>query len=241
MQIYQTKLLNSFPCLKTYFTNRDDGNLAFHVGDKEERVVQNHKKLSKKLGYEYKNLVHMKQIHSNDVKIIERDDNFLNPPSCDALITNKKKKPLMVMVADCAPLLFYDDVTKTIAVAHAGRAGAFKNIVQKLVNSFVDDFHAKAENICVSVGANIKKCSYEVGEEIVKEAQNLHLSYAIEQRDAKYFLDINAILHAQLLEAGLQEKNIEFSPECSYCSENSYFSYRREKQTGRFAGVIFLT
>ncbi len=51
----------------------------------------------------------MNQIHSDIVKIVTSASNFQTPFTCDALITNKKNTPLMVMVADCAPILFYDD------------------------------------------------------------------------------------------------------------------------------------
>jgi polyphenol oxidase len=240
MKFYQSSLLKQFSNLSSLFTTKKSGNLAFHVGDDKERVILNHKELAKTLSYELRTLVHMKQIHSNRVHRVDENDNFENPQSCDALITDRKNTPLMVVVADCSPLLFYDAKQETIAVAHAGRAGAFSNIVQNVCESFKNDFHSDMRDIYVSVGPSIKECCYEVGREIYDEAKDLNLEYALKQQNNSYYLNISKILKTQLLAAGVEEKNIEFSDECSCCQSQKYFSYRAKKVTGRFAGVICL-
>nr|WP_321266543.1 peptidoglycan editing factor PgeF [uncultured Sulfurimonas sp.] len=249
MKIYQSKLLKPFKNLTHAFTTKHNGvsktpytslNLAFHVGDNSKDVIKNHKLLASEQNYDIKALIHMKQIHSDIVHIVDANDNFNNPPTCDALITNKTKTPLMVMVADCSPVLFYDDRKKVIAVAHAGRQGAFKNIVQNVINSFKDNYGSDAKDIYVSIGASIGVCCYEVGSEIYEEAKELNLSYAIKKKENSFYLDIAKILNKQLLASGIQEKNIEISRDCSSCKNNKYFSYRADKITGRFAGVIIL-
>jgi hypothetical protein len=240
MKIIQSKLLNQFVGITHGFTSKRNGNLAFHVGDDVQNVHNNHLLLAKEMQYEKESLLHMKQIHSNSVKIVNANSNFDTPLTCDALITDLKKRPLMVMVADCSPILFYDKVKKVIAVAHAGRAGAFHNIVGNVVASFVDNYDSNPSDIIVSVGASIGVCCYEVGEEIYTEAKELNLEYAVEKREKSYFLNIAKILKTQLLNANIEEKNIEFSEECSCCSSKKYFSYRAESQTGRFAGLIYL-
>ncbi|WP_373073327.1 peptidoglycan editing factor PgeF [Sulfurimonas sp.] len=231
MSLYQSKF---------FFTSKEDGNLAFHVGDDELKVINNHQILSLKHSYDLEKLVHMKQIHSDIVHIIDEKDNFENPPTCDALITNKKHTPLMVMVADCTPVLFFDEIKGVIAVAHAGRQGAFKNIVKNVLDSFVSDFNSDIKNIKVSIGASICTNCYEVGDEIDQEAKDLNLSYAIERIDEKFYLDVNKIILNQLHECGIKDQNIELTKKCSSCDEKEYYSYRREGQTGRFAGVIIL-
>ncbi|WP_297441414.1 peptidoglycan editing factor PgeF [Sulfurimonas sp.] len=231
MKFYQSLILN--------FSTKQNANLAFHVQDDPSTVIQNHQRLAKELGYEYKNLVHMKQIHSNIVKIVDQNDNFTNPPTCDGLITNKKETPLMVMVADCSPILFYDDVKNIIAVAHAGRAGAFGNIVQNVIKSFINDFDSDPKNIKVEVGPAICQKCYEVGVEIVKEAHSLRLEYAVLQKKERYYLDIRAILKKQLLHESVLDNNIKISNICNCCDDN-YYSYREDKKCGRFAGIISL-
>lgn len=239
MKFSHSKLLNSFSNLTHAFTQTKSGNLAFHVGDNELHVINNHELLALELEYDKNSLIHMKQIHSDIVHVVT-DEDFSTPPTCDALITNKKKTPLMVMVADCSPILFYDNEKKVIAAVHAGRQGAFKNIVKNVVESFVNDFGSNAKNIHVSIGASIGVCCYEVGAEIEIQAKELGLEYAIEKRDGNFYLDVNKILKTQLLTCKVKEENIEFLDECTCCKTDKYFSYRAQKETGRFAGVIFL-
>ncbi len=240
MKFYQSKLLKSFSDIRHCYTTKHSRNVAFHVNDNTESIIANHKRLAQELYYDYKSLAHMKQVHSNAVKIITKKENFDAPPTCDALITNQKNIPLMVMVADCAPLLFFDTEQKTIAVAHAGRAGAFSNIIQNVIDVFVKDFHSKLENIYVSVGPSIGECCYEVGEEIAQEAKALGLEYAVAKRANNYFLNIRKILQTQLLNAGVKKENIEISLLCNSCHTEDFYSYRVEKETGRFSGVILL-
>ena len=241
MQIIQSKLLNQFSNLTQGFTTKKNGNLAFHVNDDIKNVLKNHATLAQKLHYDLNSLIHMKQIHSNDVKIITDADNFLNPPTCDAVITDTKNIPLMVMVADCSPIILYDRNRKVIAAIHAGRAGAFKNIIEKTLLKMQQAFDSHSEDIFLSIGASIGPCCYEVGEEISEEAKELSLEFALTKRKNSTYLDISKILTKQLLDLGVKEKHVEFSRECTSCENAKYFSYRFQKVTGRFAGVIMLT
>jgi len=240
MKFYQSKLLNNYSKLTHAFTCKESNNLAFHVNDIKKNVIQNHKHLAKELNYDYKTLVHMKQIHSNIVKIIDENDNFDNPPTCDALITNKKKTPLMVMVADCSPLLFFDPKQNVIATAHAGRAGAFENIVQNVILSFIHDFHSDIKDIIVSIGPAICQNCYEINNEIYQEAKERKLDFAVSKKGKKIYLDIRKILFKQLHVMGIKEKNIEISKICNCCHADTFYSYRKNNNTGRFAGVIML-
>jgi len=240
MILSQSKVLNQFKNLTHAFSTKKDGNLAFHVGDDPLDVIKNHENLAKKLFYKKNSLIHMNQIHSNNVYIVKDEDKFDNPITTDALVTNKQNIPLMVMVADCCPILFFDNKEQVIAVAHAGRAGAFLNIVKNTINTMVNEFNSLSEDIYISIGSNIKKCCYEVGIEIYEESKNLNLNYAIDIKTDRYYLNIDKILLKQLLACGVKEQNIEISQECTSCNTHKYYSYRAEGQTKRFSGIIML-
>lgn len=234
----QSKLLNRFTNIKHAFTTKQNGNLAYHIKDNPLHVDNKHINLAKELDYDKRTLVHMKQVHSDIVHVVDTNDDFDNPPTCDALITNKSNIPLMVMVADCSPILFYEDKNKVIAVAHAGRQGTFKNIVKNTIDSFLNDFSCDINALHVAIGASIGVCCYEVGAEINDESLKLGFAYAIEKRDNSYFLNISKILHKQLLSCGIKKEYIEISTECTKCKKDKYFSYRADNKTGRFAGFI---
>ena len=110
----------------------------------------------------------MEQIHSNIVKTISPDTNV---QTCDALVTNQINTPLMVMVADCIPILFYDHTKKVIGVAHAGRAGTFENISTNTINKMAENYSCNSKDIEVVLGPSIQKCCYEVSEKLVQEVK----------------------------------------------------------------------
>ena len=231
--------------IKAFFSTRDNGmskapykglNVAFHVGDDENNVLMNHQYIrsffpnSTKISY-------MNQIHSNKVCELGMINEI---PSCDALITDKAKDILMVMVADCIPILFYDTKQYIIAAIHAGRCGTFTNIVSQTLELMASTYYCNTKDIIVSIGPHIKKCCYEVGEEIVVEAKNLGLDKFIVKYGEKFHLDMISIILQQLIESGIETEKIEIVDNCTCCESDRFFSYRKEGKTGRFCGVIML-
>lgn len=216
----------------------DTCNLALHVGDKVEDVLDNRIRVSEKYDFSIKNLIFMDQVHGNHVVLIEHAmENRI--ADCDALITKETKIPLMVMVADCIPILFFDPHKKVIAVAHAGRNGTFLRIAQKTAKKMHTKYGCRFKDIIVCMGPSIYSCCYEVGKDLADICDKSFGEGFIMIRDEKYYLDLQALNHAQLLEMGIGEENIEISTECTACNED-YFSYRREGKTGRFAGFIMI-
>ncbi len=226
-----------------FFTDRFGGvssgvyeslNVSSNVGDDIRNIVQNRQIIADDNGFLLENLVYMKQIHSNNVKVI--NNSFINEiKECDGVITSKQKIPLMTMAADCAPILIYDKEKKVISAIHSGRVGTKKEIVLSALELFVKNYGSKVGNILVAVGASIGKCCYEIGEEIAKEMDKRY----IEKRDNTLYLDIKSMIKDQLLQFGIKEKNMQISPICTCCDKN-YFSYRRGGKCGRFCGIIML-
>jgi len=184
----------------------------------------------------------MRQIHSDIIVVVDPEvDNFENPPECDALITDRPGIPLMVMTADCTPVLFFDPVRQVIAVAHAGRAGAVKGIVPKTIEKMCSEFGSRVEDITVVLGPSIGGCCYEVGEKIAQEVTEEGYGFAVINREGRYYLEVNAIIHRQLDAIGIKKEHIEDLGICNACENDTYFSYRADRQkTGRIAGVLML-
>ncbi len=226
-----------------FFTDRLGGvssgvyeslNVSSNVGDNIRNIVQNRQIIADDNRFLLENLVYMKQIHSNNVKII--NNSFINEiKDCDALITSKRKIPLMTMAADCAPVLIYDKEKKVISAIHSGRVGTKKEIVLSALKLFTKEYNAKVKNLVVAVGASIGQCCYEVSKEIAKEIDKKY----IKQKESSFYLDIKSMIKDQLLLFGIKEKNIQISPICTCCDKN-YFSYRRDGKCGRFCGIIML-
>ncbi len=215
------------------FTTIDDGNIAYHVTDDIASVDKAREQLAKKHNFEPNKLKSMEQIHSNIVKVVDDKTNLYK---CDGLITNLPNTPLLVMVADCIPILFYDEIENVIGVAHAGRNGTYLDISSNVCKIMQKDFDCKVENIQVILGPSIQKCCYEVSIELAEIAK---VNFGEDVVDGR-FIDLQLINKKQLLKNGLKEENISISNICTRCSDEDYFSYRKDAQCGRFCGIIML-
>lgn len=248
MKIINSPLLASFSTISACYTTRHggvskppytDANLAFHVGDNPVDVLENHNLLAQTIKYDRHSLIHMCQIHSDKITLVDETFTFDTPPECDALITNRPNIPLMVMSADCTPILLYDPVHKAIGVVHAGRAGALNEILPKTIMAMGLEFGSIASDINVALGPSISGCCYEINSTIAEETQAKGYPEALRFKNEKIFLDVNTILTMQLKRLGVEK--VEVIEECTACHHDRYFSYRADQQhTGRIAGVIIL-
>ena len=127
----------------------------------------------------------------------------IRPPECDALITNRPNTPLMVMSADCTPILIYDENHGAIGAVHAGRAGALNEILPKTLHAMSKEYGTTADDIIVLLGPSIHGCCYEINEEIATEAVTKGYVDAISRKERKVFLDVNTILLMQLHNLGV--------------------------------------
>ncbi len=246
----RSALLDEFDKIVHAFTNRSGGvsetpfdalNLAYHVGDDPAAVDHNQRILAKWLGYDASRLVHMRQIHSDRVVACVPDMGFESQPECDALITDIPGQPLMVMTADCTPLLLFDPVRQVIAAVHAGRAGALKNIVAATIGTMGHQYGSAPENLYAVLGPSIHACCYEVGPEVADEVAEAGYKSALQLRKERFYLDVNAIVLSQLEREGVLASQIEIIDACTSCNAKTLFSHRAHKgSTGRQAGVIML-
>lgn len=220
--------------IKYYFTNIEDGNLAYHVNDIKENVDKNREAVALKVGYDNKDLVYMNQVHGNNVQMVDENSSKLID-NCDGIITKSKNLPLMVMVADCIPILFFDEIQGVIAAVHAGRNSTFLKIAQITANKMINEFACDKNNIKVIMGPSIQKCCYEVNDEL---AQIVKTSFG-ENFCKENYIDLQGINIKLLEEVGI--KHISVSNICTKCSNEPFFSFRKNPKTGRFAGIIILS
>ncbi len=227
--------------VQTLFTDRRGGfsappydtfNLALHVGDDPDAVGRNRALLERRIGAE--KIVWMEQIHGDSVRRVATPTPD-TVSACDALVTDRPGIALAVMVADCIPLLLFDRSRGVVAAVHAGRNGTFLRIAQKSVEAMKRLFGCSPADIAACMGPSIGPCCYEIGEDL---AALVKKSFGREFMKGRY-LDLAALNAAQLEEAGLERSKIAMPPLCTRCSPD-HFSYRREGETGRFAGVVWL-
>jgi YfiH family protein len=220
--------------IKYYFTTTNDGNLAYHVDDIKENVTKNRESVASLMDYKNEDLVFMNQVHGNNVQIVDENSPKLID-NCDGIITKTKELPLMVMVADCIPILFFDEIQGVIAAVHAGRNSTFLKIAQITANKMMNELGCNADNIKVIMGPSIHSCCYEVSDELV----NIVKTSFGEKFCKGNNIDLHGINIMLLEEVGI--KHIRISEICTKCSNEPFYSFRQNPKTGRFAGIIKLS
>lgn len=229
----------------------DSLNLGFHVGDNPETVLRNRERLAMALGIPMDNFTTARQTHGSNVEIITKASRGCGAvdfdsaiDATDAMVTDTPGICLMVLQADCVPLLFFDLKKKVIGVAHAGWRGTVRMIAQNMVKVLKEKFNCLPDDILVGIGPSIGPCCYEVGSEVVVqtgEASQHKRKYIYETPDGKHYFNLWEANKMQLVQAGIPEKNMEIAGMCTYCNHTHFFSYRyQQRETGRFGVGIML-
>ncbi|WNV89719.1 peptidoglycan editing factor PgeF [Umezawaea sp. Da 62-37] len=210
-------------------------NLGDHVGDDPAAVEANRKRLASGIGLDAERLVWMEQVHGRTVTVV---DGPLGEAAeaTDALVTAEVGLALVVLTADCVPVLLGDPVAGVIGAVHAGRVGARVGVVPAAVKAMVG-LGARVERIEVLLGPAVCGKCYEVPAAMMADVEKHLPGSASKSRAAKPALDLRAGLWAQL--AGLGVGKLGMDPRCTF-EERTLFSHRREPGTGRLGGVIWV-
>lgn len=228
----------------------DSLNLGFHVRDNPETVLKNRQHLAAVLGIPLDSFTTARQVHGCNVVTIEKPRGAfhydLAIAGMDAMVTNVPNICLMVLQADCVPMLFFDAKRKVIGAVHAGWKGTLSKIAQNTVRALQERFDCLPKNIYVGIGPSIGPCCYEVGAEIiskVKDCRGVYKGYiSATIPEGKGYFNLWEANKRQLIQMGIPEKNVEIARICTRCSHDQFFSYRyQQKETGRFGAGIVLT
>ncbi|MFE3289849.1 peptidoglycan editing factor PgeF [Rhodococcus sp. NPDC059234] len=213
----------------------DTFNLGDHVGDDPAAVDANRRRLAAGIGLPYERLVWMEQIHSRNVTVV---DGPVDGPveATDALVTDVPNLALVVLTADCVPLLLSDDQAGVIAAVHAGRVGARIGIVPRVLEAMVAK-GAAVERIGAFLGPAASGRQYEVPVAMRADVEAHLPGSATTTVRGTPGLDLRAGLRRQLLEAGIG--GIAEDPRCTI-EDRTLFSYRRSGTTGRIAGAVWM-
>lgn len=164
----------------------------------------------------------LKQIHSNIVNIV--DENYQGTLDGDAMITNLKNVALVIKTADCIPIILYDNKNHVLAVIHSGWRGTLNSIVKDTVKKMTDIYQIDVDNIKAYLYPSIRKCHFEVDEDVYHEFKIKGKDKYITKENKKYHIDLQNIVIDDLKDCGINtiyDANI-----CTYCNHDKYYSYR---------------
>ncbi len=224
----------------------DSLNLAFHVGDEAELVRDNRRSWARQVGFAADHLVAAQQTHGVNIRVVLPEDSGRGAlgwdaalPDCDALVTHEKKVPVLILVADCAPLLLVDPTERVCAVVHAGWRGALAGIAGKTVETMRSEWGTNPRDVLAAIGPCLSLENLEVSEEVAAVVEAKDSNSVIRASEwAKPHLDLRGLIQGDLVEAGVSRSNIEVSPFCPKERSDLFFSHRGQNgRAGRF-GIV---
>ncbi len=225
-------------------------NLGMATADEEENVKENYRRFQQRCGYPPP-LITATQVHGTTVLSFERDGNnpanlivrkkgeqvAVFPPDtsdtvlslpleADGLYTEETALSLGVFSADCLPVFAGDEAGSYILLLHAGWRGLTSGILEEGFQ-LVRKRGKKMEKVWLAPA--IGGCCFEMGEE------NLHCFHpeALVRKNGQWYADLKKEAVIRFSALGVAQKNIQISPECTFCDPSRFFSYRRDGKTGR--------
>lgn len=231
------------------FTTRHAGrsgrelNLSFERGARAD-VVANRRKLLDALGLGHTSLCTVRQVHGNQVCIVEAPTGGGCGVHADALITRLPEVSLGVLVADCLPIVLYSPQPRALALVHAGRMGTYHRIVTVVLDALHRHFAIAPEQIYAVIGPGIASCCYRLDERAVapfRDRFDAWQRFFSPQGQGYWTMDLVQANEAQLYAAGVPPAHVHTARICTVCNYEHFFSHRAEGgAAGRGMGIATL-
>ncbi|MBE6340631.1 MAG: peptidoglycan editing factor PgeF [Bacteroidales bacterium] len=204
--------------------------------------ARNRKEIAKQFGFDVAKLTSAEQVHGCNVAVVDEmlvgcGSQLLNSriPSTDALVTNLRGVCLLILTADCVPIVLYDKRQKVIAAIHAGWRGTAMQIVVHTIEKMTSVFNSVPCDIEAVVGPHICGKCFEVGSEVVDAIGTEYVCG--ESLCGKPLLDLGLANKAQLTSAGVCQ--IESNDDCTF-HNRQWPSWRRTNTNERLGTYIWL-
>ena len=187
-------------------------------------------------------IIYLKQIHSDKILKYRCNGKSIKDEEGDAIITNEKNVIIGVFTADCVPVILIDEEKEVIAAIHSGWKGTFESITLKTIEKMKVEFNANESNIKAYIGPHIKKCCYEVSEDLKIKFIDKKGTISEEELFSENNLNLESCIIDDLKRAGVQDCNINSLNLCTYCSDDiKLHSYRKSQGSyGRMFSFIML-
>ncbi len=176
----------------------------------------------------------LNQVHGNRVIDLALPQPDL---TADACFSRKPGQACGVVTADCLPLLICDVSATVVAAIHAG----WRGLLAGVINETIQALNVESAKLMVWLGPAIGPDHFEVGEEVRQSYIDRDPAFASGFQpisNAKWLADLYHLAKLNLAQLGVNQ--IYGGGYCTFCDEQLFFSYRREKgKTGRMASLIW--
>jgi YfiH family protein len=252
MRQQQTYLLPNWPAatkIRAYFTTRQGGfsqgpyasfNLGDHVGDEVDFVKKNRELLIQDLNLPAAP-IWPNQIHGIDVIDADNIDKNtkINMPTADAMFATKPNIVCAILTADCLPIFVCDKNASCVGIIHGG----WRSLAAGIIDATVKKLPVEPKDLFIWLGPAIGPEKFEVGEEVrdqfLANSREAERAFKIiNTKTNKFLANIYLLATQQLNQLGIHR--IFGGEYCTYTDQENFFSYRRDKTTGRMASLIWI-
>jgi len=217
-------------------------DMGFKGGANPEAVTRGRKLACQVLRADLSRLTVAQQVHSGRAVVVEErrvgrgasapEDTI---PGADGMVTDVPGAVLLILTADCLPVLLHDPVGR-VGAFHAGWRGALAGIAQNTVGLMVERWGSNPADLIAVLGPAIRQCCFEVGQEVAARFEaalpNGKLDI-VASRQGRLFIDLPLFIKSELMAVGLDAENIIDVGLCTCCLPELFYSYRRD---GRLIG-----
>lgn len=219
----------------------EDNNLAFSTTEDFNNVEINRTDLAQTIEIPLTQWVFASQCHSDTLLKVTKEDSAKGTlhdspklPDCDGLYTFDKDIALAFFHADCVPVLMYDETTHLIVAIHSGVIGTLKNITYKSIIHLVNHENINPDNLKVIIGPALSYQSSDYPLSDFDESDYDKLTIT----DDRAKIDVVDLTIQQCVKAGIPKENIDNSNLDTFEHPARFFSFLRDKKTGRHLSVI---
>jgi YfiH family protein len=213
-------------------------NLGRSVGDDAHAVAENRRRLGRFLPAAP---VWLHQTHGIAVATLTAATPDGAAPLADAAVTREPGIVCTVTTADCLPVLFADRRGRAVGIAHAGWRGLSLGVLEATISA-MGDLGIDAGDLEAWLGPAIGPARFEVGADVRDRFcdgdPDANAAFA-PHVPGKWRADLYALARMRLSRAGV--RNVSGGGFCTHTDAARFFSYRRERDTGRMATAIWLT
>jgi hypothetical protein len=207
-------------------------NLGFAAGDDTQRVADNRRRVEQHLPGP---ACWLRQVHG--AAVVALDERPLDAPVADGAVTRTPRLPLVVLVADCLPVLLADRAGTVVGIAHAGWRGVAAGVLEATVAAM----NCPPREIVAWIGPGIGADAFEVGPDVLDAfvAHDRAAAPAFRPlRAGKWLADLPALARMRLRDAGVTQAS--GGTWCTMRDAQRFYSYRRDGPSGRMGAFIWL-
>jgi YfiH family protein len=241
---YRSPMLADLPEVVHGFFTRQGGaslgayqslNVSLAVGDRQAAVAENLRRMQQALGLSGR--AGAAQVHGGRAAVITSPDQALlsDIPEVDILVTTVRGLGLLIKQADCQAVMFYDPVNRVVANVHCGWRGQVHNILGEAVRLLSSRFKTRPADLYAAVGPSLGPCCAEF-KHFRREFPPALWPYQVRPT----YFDLWRLSRDQLVAAGLLPSRLDLAGLCTRCGADDFYSYRRDKISGRQGAIIAL-